>query len=141
MSIILDTPLNTLDSFATLLEANSYLSNRTNWTSSSDESKTEALIYGRYFLDGNYQCTIVGDIPDELKYSNSLLAVDFLIDPSSFYSSKNIKMKRVKADVVESETEFIGGGSKTPPSWLQVQSILQNLCPRINGSVVFVMRT
>lgn len=138
MSITLDTPLTAFEAFCTIAEADSYLEDDSIWQDTADESKNAALLKARYYMEGKFSCTIEGGIPDELKYSNTLLASDYVKSPTSFESAQNVKKKRVKAGSVESEIENLGGGSKSPASWKIVKSIMQSYCP--STGAIFIIR-
>ncbi len=138
--ITLDTALGVVEGFVTIAEADVYLETNSDWDSLSDELKQNAIVAGRYYIDGKYNSEVTGDMPDELKFANSLLASDYIASTASFDSSPNVRKKRSKAGTVENEVENVGGGNIAPKSWQQVKSILQSILPTPSGNSFFITR-
>ncbi|RLF44888.1 MAG: hypothetical protein DRN17_03615 [Thermoplasmata archaeon] len=129
--------------YCTIDEATDYLGESVIWEDAELIQKNNALFWGRVYLDSTYSCAIFDetDPPDEIKYANALLAEDWLdgslIDDGSKVSG-SVKMKRVKAGSVESETEYrtgtSGGNSQD-----DVDKLLSGLCKK-KGYTKFVLR-
>ena len=103
--------------YATVAQANSYLSVNDDWSDLDTSDKEAYLLNGRYYLDSNYNCTDevdMDDIPEEYVYANSLLAEydlsSGLFTVSATGNSPVVK-KMVKAGEVESETTYAGSRS------------------------------
>lgn len=98
--------------YATIAEADAFLDGDVNWKLTSSIRKTEALQFGRYYIDANYQCPYLdpNDPSESVKYANALYALDY-INGELFNadSPSDISVKRVKAGPVETETEFENG--------------------------------
>jgi len=129
--------------YCTVAEANTYLTGSEIWSSANTSQKNNALFWGRVHLDSTYSCAVFdeADPPDEIKYANALLAEDWLdgslIDDGSKVSG-SVKMKRVKAGSVESETEY-RTGSSGGNFQDNVDQLLSSLCKK-KGSTKFVLR-
>lgn len=132
--ITLDTKLDVDEAFLSVDAADTYLENFTNWNAASDEDKEEALIAARYYIESKYDATIEGALPDELTYSNAILANDYVVDKTSFESTINIKSKKIKAGSVETSKEYLFGGSKEPNSWERVKAILAPIMASNQGA-------
>ena len=130
------------DSYASISEADVYLENNTVWSSATDETKTDALIFSRHYIDSKFVCDLSSYdvIPDELKYANSLLAADYVADTSVFDASSLVKSKSVRADVVSSSEEYVSGKKNKPKSAILVESILKDLCTKYGSSLVNLIR-
>ena len=132
-------------SYATVAQANSYLSANDDWSDLDTSDKENYLLNGRYFLDSAYSCTDevdMDDIPEEYVYANSLLA-EFDLASGLFSVSTNgnspVVKKMVKAGEVESETTYAGSRSTTLrldgiDLYPSVTSILNEYCSRKKGS-------
>ena len=57
------------------------------------------MLWGRYYIDTKFTCTIDADvIPEEFKYANTLLAKDYIIQGDLFFDNEHsVKKKLVKA--------------------------------------------
>ena len=56
-------------SYATIAEADAYLKLKETWIALNNDDKDDALLWARYFIDINFDCTIDMDaIDDEVKY-------------------------------------------------------------------------
>lgn len=123
--------LTVTEAYTTISQADIYLENNAAWSGATDEAKTTALLYGRYYLDENFSCIDLTDevaVPDSMQYANAILAADYVSDGTIFESGANVKLERVKADVVETETEYFGGKTNKPPSLALVKGILKGVC-------------
>lgn len=128
-------------SYATVDEADVYLENDTAWQAATDEVKLDKLLEARYYIDTTFSCdlSLLDAVPDELKLATSILAAEALVSEDIFNTSASIAKERIKADVVETETEYFGGSSKRPSKLNMARGILQNLCS-YKGSTVFLTR-
>lgn len=134
------TDLTMQQAYATVQEANIYLSLRQDWLDLDTKVKEDALLWGRYYIDANFKCDIDADaIPDEAKFANSLLAYDYFIQGDLFFDNQsNVLIKLVKAGSVETETEYQSGKTERPNSLSKVISILSVLCNHTQGTLVRV---
>lgn len=134
------TELTVMQAYATSTESKAYLANRSDWATLDNKTKDDALLWGRYYIDANFDCVIDADaIPDEVKFANSLLAYDYFIQGDLFFDNQsNVIMKRVKAGTVETETEYQSGVHTRPNSLSKVVSILSSLCNNTQGVLVRV---
>jgi hypothetical protein len=134
--------LTVTQAYATVAEADVYLENDATWNALSDESKTDALLDARYWIDSTFSCDFTTDttIPDEMKYANSKLAAEYAADETIFDNPVSVKRERVKADTVESEKEYSGGKSNTPKALTIVKAIVSDYCTH-QGSTVSLLRT
>lgn len=133
--------------YATISEANSYLSGNDAWSALSSSQKNNYLINGRYFIDANYTCSEAVDmtaIPDEYKFANSLLA-GYDLSASLFavteHGDNPVTKKKVKAGDVESEVEYAGNRSTSLKmgsidKYPQVTSLLSEFCTLNSSSGV-----
>jgi len=126
--------------YATDVEADDYLSLHEDWLDLDSEVKDDALLWGRYFIDSNFNCTIdMDDIDDEVKYANSLLAYDYFVQGDLFFDNQDsIKIKKVVAGKVEVEKTYVSGTKDRPNSMSKVMAILKNVCSSSTGSLVRV---
>ena len=126
--------------YATTAESDTYLALKTDWIDADDDVKADALLWGRYYIDANFDCEIdADDIPDEAKLSNSLLGYDYFTQGDLFFDNQsNIILKRVKAGSVESETEYSKGVTTKPNSHSKVVAIMAPICNTTYGSLVRV---
>ena len=139
--------------YATVSEANSFLSESDSWSDLTTSEKEIHLLNGRYFLDSYYTCTLEDEnnIPDEFAYANSLLAeIDlntglFIVDKT--IGNAVVKKRSVAGDV-ESEITYSGSRStvmhlNSIDSYPQVTSILSEYCSITNSSMnnVNLLRT
>jgi hypothetical protein len=135
--------LSVLQGYCTVGEADVYLENSANWSSATDEDKFDAVLDARYYLDVNFYCDLSSydEIPDEMKYANAVLANDAIGGTGVFDHSPAVKLKKVKAGSVMSETEYTSGSRPSPPSFAKVKGILQGLCTRQNAAASTVELT
>lgn len=128
-------------SYATVEEADVYLENNAAWLAASDETKFDKLLEARYYIDTMFSCDLstYDVVPDELKLAASLLAAEAIVSDDIFDTSASVAKESVKADVVETETEYFGGSAKRPTKLNMVRGILQSLCS-YKGSTVFLTR-
>jgi hypothetical protein len=128
-------------SYATVEEADNLLENNASWAVATDEIKIDKLLEARYYIDTMFSCDLstYDTIPDQLKLANALLAAEALLTSDIFDTSASISKERVKADVVETETEYFGGSVKRPTKLNMVRGILQTICT-YKGSTVFLTR-
>jgi len=126
--------------YATAVESDTYLALHEDWLDLDTEVKDDALLWGRYYIDANFDCTIdADDIPDEMKFANSLLGYDYYVQGDLFFDNQSdILRKMVKAGTVETETEYSKGQTDKPNSLSKVVSILADICNNIQGSLTRV---
>jgi len=134
------TTITVMDSYATVAEAKIYLAIRDDWNFADKKTKEDALLWGRYYIDANFNCVIDFDaIPDEVKFANSLLAYDYFSQGDLFFDNQsNVLIKKIKAGPVETETEYQSGKTEKPNSLSKVVSILSVLCSNTQGTLVRV---
>ncbi len=125
--------------YATIQEADIYLSENDAWLDLDNSAKNNHLINGRYYIDSNYTCTelVNGDpIPEEYVYANALLAeadlAKGLYTVDKTVNSPVVK-KMVKAGEVESETTYAGSRStslsmNSVDPYPAITSILNEFC-------------
>lgn len=124
--------------YATIAEASAYLLGNATWSEAEYQNKIDALLEARYYIDSNYSCSFDQSLPpDEVKYSSSLLAADFVLNGDLFYSNDiPIKSKSVKAGSVETSKEFGTISKKKPASIGKVDTIMASLgCTKLSGTV------
>jgi len=133
--------------YATVAQANSYLSNNDDWLDLSSSAKNVYLVNGRYYIDANYECSDevdMDDIPEEYVYANSLLAgydlASGLFTISDSGDSPIVK-KMVKAGEVESEVTYAGSRSTSLrmngiDRYPDVTALLSEYCNFSKGSSV-----
>lgn len=131
------------EAYATASEANDFLVGNETWKQLSTPEKEDALLWSRYYLDDNFDCYLssIDTIPEELKYSNSLLAVDYATEGTLYKTSTSglIKKSKVKAGDVETEKEYFEDSSANtevvkPASINKVKGLLGPICRDISGS-------
>lgn len=134
------TDATPIQAYATDVEADSYLSLKEDWLDLDSEIKDDALLWGRYFIDTNFDCTIdMDDIDDEVKYANSLLAYDYFIQGDLFFDNERVvKQSKVVAGKVEVEKTYSSIAKTGPNSMSKVIAILKNVCNSSMGSLVRV---
>ena len=135
--------------YATVTEANSYLSDSDEWSDLTTTEKNNHLLNGRYYIDANYSCIIETDtngdevIPEEFVYANSLLAnistINGLFNVDKTLGNAIVKKKSV-AGPVESEITYAGSRSTNTnlnsiDSYPQVTSLLSEYCSRSKSSM------
>ncbi len=126
--------------YATVAEAKTYLALEEAWLDLDTKVKEEALLWGRYYIDANFDCVIDSDdIPDEVKFANSLLGLDYFKQGDLFFDNRDgVILSRVKAGSVESEKEYEKGIKKKPNSLSKVVAVLSAICNRTSGRLVRV---
>lgn len=125
------TELGIMESYCTVNEADTFLPLKEDWLDADSEVKEDALLWGRYYIDANFDCVIDADaIDDRVKFANSLLAYDYFKKGDLFFDNESaIKKKRVKGGPVETEREYVSGlVNHSPDSLSKVKSILKDLC-------------
>lgn len=132
-------------SYATVIEADAYLSSNSVWLSLSTSEKDDHLLNGRYYIDANYTCSELLDtdpIPEEYKYANSLLAeIDmttglYIVDKTG---GAPVVQKMAKAGPVEVETTYAGSRSTETKlgaidKYPRVTALLSEFCTLNKGS-------
>lgn len=126
--------------YATDVEADAYLALKEDWLDADPDMKDDALLWGRYYIDANFDCVIdADDIPEEAKFANALLGYDYFLQGDLFFDNQSdILIKKVKAGPVETETEYQNGKRERPNSLSKVVSILAVLCNNTQGSLIRV---
>lgn len=127
-------------SYATVSEADTFLELHEDWVDLDEPIKTDALLWGRYYIDANFDCVVDYDaISEEVKYANSLLAYDYFIQGDLFFDNqKGIKSKKVVAGDVETEKDYGYAKTDKPNSLSKVIAILKTVCNHSNGSLTRV---
>ena len=123
------------EAYATVDEADAYLSLDTAWLGQSDEVKEDALLWGRYYIDSEFSCSYTEDgIPEEFKLANSLLARDYTVQGDLYFNNeKSIKIEFVKAGDVEAETTYRGSSKTRPNSLSKAKAVLAEYCQGSNS--------
>ena len=131
------TTATPIQAYATVDEADEYLEIKTDWQSLTDEVKEDALLWGRYFIDANFDCTVDMDlIDDEVKLANSLLAYDYYIQGDLFFDNQRVvSSKKVVAGKVESEKTYSNYSKDSANSYSKVKAILMGVCNSTKGSL------
>ena len=126
--------------YATVSEAKVYLALEDAWLDLDTKVKEDALLWGRYYIDANFDCIIDADnIPDEVKFANSLLGFDYFNQGDLFFDNRDgVILNRVKAGSVESEKEYERGIRVKPNSISKVTSVLLSVCNRISNKLTRV---
>jgi len=134
------TTATATQSYATAAEADVFLALKEDWLDLDDEVKEDALLWGRYYIDANFDCVVdYSAISDEVKYANTLLAYDYFIQGDLFFDNKkNVKSKKVKAGPVTTETDYGYSKSDQPNSLSKVIAILKTVCNYTKGSLTRV---
>lgn len=129
--------------YATVAEADVYLSDSDAWSDLDASEKNTHLLNGRYYIDSNYSCTELSEdevIPDEYKYANSLLA---LYDSSSSIfavsatNDNSLVKTKVVAGPVSTEKVYSGYGNDSKvmiDKYPQITSLLSGYCSLDNNS-------
>ncbi len=128
------------ESYATTVESDGYLPLKDDWLDADDDVKEDALLWGRYYIDANFDCVVDSDdISEEVKFANSLLGYDYFSQGDLFFDNRDgVILKRVKAGSVESEKEYERGIRIKPTSISKVVSILSSVCNRTTSKLVRV---
>jgi len=131
------TPTQT---YATASEADAFLELHEDWVDLDEPVKLDALLWGRYYIDANFDCVVdYDDISEEVKYATSLLAYDYFIQGDLFFDNKkNIKSKKVDADGVLVEKDYGYAKADKPNSLSKVIAILKTVCNHSKGSLTRV---
>ena len=124
-----------IQAYATDSEADVFLTLKEDWLDLDSDVKNDALLWGRYFIDSNFDCEVDMDLIDEeVKYANSLLAYDYFIQGDLFFDNQNaVKSKKVVAGKVETEKTFVSATKDTANSMSKVIAILKGVCSRTRG--------
>jgi len=123
--------LTTEQAYATVTDADLYFSTNSVWSALTTEQKTDALLWGRYWIDITYDCSALTDTTRELVISNCLLALDYVEQGDLFFANDStIKKERIKAGSVETETEYLSGAKQLPNSAVKVFALLSSICPK-----------
>ena len=132
------------DGYATIAEADTYLEDvDTNWVAATDEVKADALMWGRYYIDDNfdYDLDAIDAIDEEAKLANSVLAADYVRDGKLFGSSDPaIQSKTVKADVVSTSVTYATTQPYRPDSVGKAFALMKLIAERKYGNCVSLIR-
>lgn len=130
--------ISVTESYVTSDEADEYLENNASWNTASDASKDDALLWARYYIDSKYSCiSYLDEIPEELKYANSIIAADYLSTPEAFKPQRSLIKKAIQAGSVKMFKEFSATDKIRIPSEFKVKAILNGICPsKFNGTYV-----
>lgn len=126
--------------YATAIEADTFLELHDDWLDLDEPIKDDALLWGRYYIDANFDCVVDYDtISEEVKYATSLLAYDYFIQGDLFFDNNtNLKSKKVDADGVLVEKDFGYVRADKPKSLSKVVAILKTVCNHTKGGLVRV---
>ena len=116
--------------YASVAEADAFLSNDDVWLELEENVKEDALLWGRYYIDTKFTCTVDSEvIPEEFKFANTLLAKDYTLQGDLFFDNEDsVKKKFVKAGEVESETTYMSGKKSSPASVSKSIAVLHAYC-------------
>jgi len=100
-----------MTSYATLVEAEVYNTGDATWDAATDQQKQDGLDYGTKYIDSNYDCVDIDilAVPDDIKRSNSILALVHLTTP--------LWESEPKKTSISSESTDHGNGVKTSTSY------------------------
>lgn len=134
------TTATPIEAYATVAEADVFLALKSDWLALTDVVKLDALLWGRYFIDSNFDCVVdMTAIDEEVKYANSLLAYDYFYQGDLFFDNQRVvKSKKVVAGKVESERTYASISRDGPSSMSKVVAILKSVCNRTSGALVRV---
>lgn len=129
-----------IQAYATVVEADIFLANNSVWIALTNAVKEDALLWGRYFIDSNFDCVVDTDlILEEVKFANSLLANDYYAQGDLFFDNqKPIKKTFVKAGKVETEKIFGTALIDKPNSMSKVVAVLKTVCGKTTGRLTRV---
>lgn len=129
--------LTVTEAYATIAQASVYLFNDVVWNATNANDQNDALIYGRYYIDAHFDCiSSLDTIPDELIYANSLLASDYLNNPSAFESQVLLVAKSVTAGPVKVYKKFNGTSKVKPASSIKVNVLLNTVCGSFSSNLL-----
>lgn len=134
------TTATTSQFYVTSIESDEFLALKEDWLDLDDEIKNDALLWGRYYIDVNFNCVIdYSNVVEEVKHANSLLAYDYFIQGDLFFDNKkNVKSKKVTAGKVKTETDYGYAKSDKPNSLSKVIAILKGVCSHSKGGLTRV---
>ena len=135
--------LQITEGYATVAEADLYLELDTAWLNASDETKADALMWGRYYLEDNftYDLDNIDVIDEEAKLANSVLAADYIANGKLFGDSEApIQSKSVKADVVSKTVVYDTSKEYKPPSVGKAFTLMAKVADRISGNTISLLR-
>jgi len=126
--------------YATASEADAFLELHEDWLDLDEPVKLDALLWGRYYIDANFDCVIdIDAVSEEVKYADSLLAYDYFIQGDLFFeNAKTILSKKVVAGKVETEKSYTYSSKEKPNSLSKVAAILKTVCNHSQGSLTRV---
>lgn len=129
--------LTVTEAYATIAEASAYLYNDAVWNATNADDQMAALLWGRYYIDANFDCiSSLDTIPDELIYANSLLASDYLDNPIAFESQILLVAKSVSAGPVKVYKKFNGTSKVKPKSNIKVNVLLNTVCGSFSSNLL-----
>ncbi len=141
--------LEVTDTYTDIDTADSYLVLKNDWLELSNESKQEALLNARMYIDENFSIDDVTDVsdlsvvPDALQFASSLLAYDSVINGDLFvkHTTREVFEKSVKAGSVMSSKKYkTGQKDLRPSSYGKVKVLLSSLYTNLTG-VTFLVRS
>lgn len=129
------TTATPIQSYVTVLESDVFLEIHEDWLDLDDEVKEDALLWGRYFIDTNFNCVVDMDaIDEEVKYANSLLGYDYFIQGDLFFDNQQaVKQKKTVAGKVETEKTYQSPSVDGPNSYSKVIAILAPICSKTSA--------
>lgn len=124
--------INVNAAYATIAHADDYLENNANWYSAEEEDKEEALLWARYWIDYRFDCIdSLSTIPDELIYANSILAADYIDNPTAFKPQVTVIKKAIQAGSVKTFKQYANDSRVVPPSTRMARTILRRIAGEI----------
>lgn len=122
--------------YLTADQADQFLEENSDWNNSSELLKNEALLFGRYYIDDNFDCIDYLDtVPEELMYANSLLAIDYINNPDAFKPQQKIIKKAIQAGSVKVFKEYSSTDDVIPSNWYVVDIILRRICNKYHTNM------
>lgn len=124
--------------YLTVAEADTVLAGETEWVSASSSKKSDALSFGRAYMDSHYRCNIQDedDAPAQVKTANALFALEYLKDNLFKEPDREVTMERIKAGEVElSESYATSGNARRMDPHPKITAVLAMYCSWKSGSV------
>jgi hypothetical protein len=122
-------------SYATIDEADVYLENNAAWNAASDETREEALLWARYYIDYRFNCIDVLDsIPDELIFATAILAAEYVVRPNAFKPQATVIKKAVQVGSIKTFKQFSSDDKVTPSVSRMAKTMLRRIAGEISNN-------